>query len=116
MSNSATVTQLPAASQTAAQIVFKRDELEAILNIYGRMVAAGLWRDYGIHLGGEKAVFAIYRRASEMPLYRIVKEPGLRNRQGAYAVIGMDGRVLKRGRELATALSVLRTKSLKLVE
>lgn len=116
MTKSTSVTEFPRASIAARQVAFKRDELDIILAIYGRMVAAGLWRDYGLHLGRDRAIFAIYRRSSEMPLYRIVKEPALRHRQGAYAVIGMDGRVLKRGQELGATLSVLRAKSLKLVE
>ena len=77
-----------------------RPELNQILNVYGRMVAAGEWRDYAIDHLRDQAVFSIFRRASEMPLYRIIKEPALSQQQGAWRVIGMDGQVLKRGRRL----------------
>ena len=97
-------------------VTFDRQELDQILNIYGRMVAAGEWRDYALSFGREVAVFAIYRRTSEVPLYRIEKRPKLRNRQGAYAVIAPTGLVLKRGRELTQVLKVLDTKRLSLVD
>ena len=78
-----------------------------ILGLYGRMVAAGEWRDYGIAALREVAVFAIFRRTAEVPLYRIEKRPKLRNRQGLYAVIGAEGQVLRRGPDLAAVLRVL---------
>ncbi|WP_286828953.1 MULTISPECIES: DUF2794 domain-containing protein [Kordiimonas] len=81
-------------------VYFMRPELNQILNVYGRMVAAGEWRDYAIDHLRDQAVFSIFRRASEMPLYRIIKEPALSQQQGAWRVIGMDGQVLKRGRRL----------------
>lgn len=84
--------------QTA--VYFVRQELSQILNVYGRMVAAGHWRDYAIDHLSNHAMFSVFRRASEMPLYRIVKEPGLANQQGAWRILGMDGQVLKRGRQL----------------
>ena len=88
------------------QVTFTKVELGAILNIYGRMVAAGEWRDYALDFTRDCAVFSIYRRASEMPLYRVVKTPALARRQGAYAVIASAGQVLKRGQDLARVLGV----------
>ncbi len=78
-----------------------------ILSLYGRFVAAGEWRDYGMSFLRDAAIFSVFRRATEHPLYRIEKRPKLRNAQGAYAVIGMDGRILKRGHDLAMVLRVL---------
>ena len=95
--------------------MFDRQELSAILSLYGRMVAAGEWRDYGISSLRDAAVFSVFRRTAENPLYRIEKRPGLRNRQGMYAVIGMDGFVLKRGHELAQVLRVLERKLVRIV-
>ncbi|MCJ2012516.1 DUF2794 domain-containing protein [Methylobacterium sp. J-076] len=89
------------------QVAFQRDELRVIFNLYGRQVAGGEWRDYALDFRRDKAVFSIYRRSSEMPLYRIEKDPKLARRQGAYAVIAADGRVLKRGTDLARVISVL---------
>ena len=89
------------------QVSFHRDELRIILNLYGRMVAEGEWRDYTMDFNREKAVFAIHRRTSERPLYRIEKAPRLARRQGAYAVIAETGRILKRGHDLAQVLRVL---------
>ena len=89
---------------------FHRSELSRILNIYGRMVAMGEWRDYAIDHGRDKAVFSIFRRASERPIYRIEKSPRDARRQGAWAVVGMDGRILRRGHDLAQVLRVLERK------
>jgi hypothetical protein len=100
----------PALSGQPEQVAFQRTELNIILTLYGRMVAAGEWRDYGISCLSERAVFSIFRRTAEHPLYRIEKVPKLRNRQGMYAVIGMDGQVLKRGQDLRTVLRVLERK------
>ncbi len=99
-----------------AQVVFQRSELSVILSLYGRMVAAGEWRDYGISHLREVAVFSVFRRTAETPLYRIEKRPKLRGRQGQYAVIGMDGQVLKRGGDLKTVLRVLERKLIRAVE
>lgn len=98
------------------QVAFHRTELSVILSLYGRMVAAGEWRDYGISSLREVAVFSVFRRTAENPLYRIEKRPKLRNRQGLYAVIGMDGQVLKRGHDLKTVLRVLERKLIRSVE
>ena len=94
---------------------FDRQELSAILAVYGRKVAAGEWRDYAIDIGRDKAVFSVFRRASEVPLFQIVKDPKLARRQGAFAVIAAGGRILKRGQELGRVLGVFDSK-LKLVQ
>lgn len=98
------------------QVSFDRRELGHILSLYGRMVAAGEWRDYGISCLRHSAVFSVFRRTAEHPLYRIEKHPALRNRQGMYAVVGMDGQVLKRGHDLAQVLRVLERKLLRVIE
>lgn len=89
------------------QVSFHRTELSLILALYGQMVAAGLWRDYGISMLRDVAVFAIFRHTAEHPLYRIEKRPKFAARQGQFAVIAMDGRILKRGPDLAIVLRVL---------
>ncbi len=86
---------------------FDRRELNTILNLYGRKVASGEWRDYAMDFLKDRALFSIYKRASERPLYVIEKNPKLRNRQGQYMVTIEDGRVLKRGHELDNVLRVL---------
>jgi hypothetical protein len=98
---------VPFPTAAPSRVSFDRAELTAILNLYGRMVAAGEWRDYAIDFMPDKAVFSVFRRASEMPLYRIEKEPRLARRQGAYSVVAATGLILKRGRELAPVLRVL---------
>ncbi|MFW2588599.1 DUF2794 domain-containing protein [Sagittula sp. SSi028] len=105
--------QGPAPQQVTA---FHRTELSVILSLYGRMVAAGEWRDYGISSLRDVAVFSVFKRTAENPLYRIEKRPKLRNRQGEYAVIGTDGQVLKRGHDLRTVLRVLERKLIRSVE
>ncbi len=102
--------------QAPEQIAFHRTELSIILSLYGRMVAAGEWRDYGISCLRDVAVFSIFRRTAENPLYRIEKRPKLRGKQGQYAVIGMDGQILKRGQDLKTVLRVLERKMIRAVE
>ena len=99
-----------------SQVAFHRTELAPILSLYGRMVAAGEWRDYGISNLQEVAVFSIFRRTAENPMYRIEKRPKLREKQGIYAVIGMDGRILRRGHDLKVVLRVLERKMIKAVE
>jgi hypothetical protein len=98
---------VPFPTAAPVQVTFDRTELNAILNLYGRMVATGEWRDYAIGFSRDKAVFSVFRRASEMPLYRIEKDPRLARRQGAYAVVAASGLILKRGRELLPVLRVL---------
>lgn len=95
------------APSRGAEVMFDRRELSTILSLYGRMVAAGEWRDYAIGAGREHAVFAVFRHTAEMPLYRIEKRPSLRNRQGMYCVVASGGLVMKRGHELAQVLRVL---------
>lgn len=85
------------------------------MGLYGRMVAAGEWRDYGISCLREIAVFSVFRRTAETPLYRIEKHPKLRNKQGMYVVFGMDGQILKRGHDLKTVLRVLERKLIRSV-
>jgi hypothetical protein len=89
------------------QISFNRKELGLILGVYGARVAEGEWRDYAIDFTRDRAVFSIFRRTSEMPLYRIEKNPRLARRQGAYAVVAAGGTILRRGHDLAQVLKVL---------
>lgn len=96
-------------------VTFHRKELDLILRIYGRMVGEGEWRDYAIDHTAEKAVFSIFKRSGEMPLYRVEKNPKLATRQGAYSVVNTHGMILKRGRDLQQVLKVF-DKVLKLVE
>lgn len=91
----------------SSQVVFDRHELSAILTLYGHHVAAGEWRDYAIDFGRERAVFSVFRRTSEMPLYRIIKDPKLARKQGAYSVVAQGGLILKRGQDLVQVLKVL---------
>jgi hypothetical protein len=88
----------------ANQVTFDRRELDRILNLYGRMVAAGEWRDYAIDFLKDRAVFSVFRRASEMPIYRIEKNPKLARRQGAYSVVSATGLIVRRGHELDRVL------------
>ena len=97
----------PAAGKIPAIVAFDRRELQLILNVYGRKVALGEWRDYAMDFLRERAVFSIYARVSERPLFIIEKTPRLRNRQGQYAVTNQQGRILKRGHDLALVLRVL---------
>lgn len=90
-----------------SQVTFDRRELDRILNLYGRMVAAGEWRDYAIDFLKDRAVFSVFRRASEVPIYRIEKNPKLARRQGAYSVISATGLIMRRGQELDRVLRVL---------
>ena len=106
-------TPFPAQSE---QVAFDRIELGHILSVYGRMVSAGEWRDYGMSFLKDRAVFSVFRRAAEHPIYRIEKHPRLRGRQGMYAVIGMDGQILKRGHDLKTVLRVFNKKLIRAVE
>lgn len=95
---------------------FDRQELNLILNIYGRMVAAGHWKDYAVDAGPDCAVFSVYRRASESPEFRIIKDPSLAQKQGSYAIMSTQGQILKRGKSLANALKVFERKLLKIVD
>jgi len=97
-------------------VFFERRELDRILRLYGRMVASGDWRDYAIGSSAAAAVFAVFRRTGEHPLYRIEKRPELARRQGAWAVISQNGVVLRRGRELEQVLAVFDTRRFRVVE
>lgn len=96
-------------------VSFHRGELGLILGVYGKFVAAGEWRDYGISHLRDRAVFSIFRRAAEQPLYRIEKRPAMALKQGAYSVIAMDGRIEKRGRELGSVLRIFDRKLIRLI-
>ena len=98
------------------QTSFDRHELNAILNIYGRMVAAGNWRDYAIDLGRDTARFSAFRRAAERPEVQVLKVPALRHKQGMYALIGEAGAMLRRGHELSSVLAPLERMLLRLIE
>ena len=100
----------------SAMVFFERRELEALLRLYGQMVAAGEWRDYGIDGRKDFAAFSVFRRSAEAPLYRIEKHPALARRQGAWAVVGQGGVVLRRGHELAQVLKLFDKGRLKLVD
>jgi len=91
----------------APQVTFERGELDRILGLYGRKVAAGEWRDYAIDFLKDRAVFSVFRRTSEIPIYRIEKSPRLSRRQGAYSVVSATGLILKRSHELERVLRVL---------
>ena len=113
---SAVVTPFPLHAVRAAQVGFERDELLRILDLYGRMVAAGQWRDYAMDFGRDAAVFSGFRRSAERPEARIEKRPALRGKQGMWALIGEAGQVLKRGHELPGVLFPLERRLLKVVE
>ncbi|MDO9223557.1 MAG: DUF2794 domain-containing protein [Caulobacter sp.] len=100
----------------AAVVFFERRELDRLLRLYGRMVAAGEWKDYAIDGLGDRAVFSVFRRASETPLYRIEKNPALARRQGAWSVLTQSGHILKRGHELDQVLRVFDTGRFSVVE
>ena len=110
-----TVTPFPVPSR-ATQIGFERLELTRILDLYGRMVAAGHWRDYAIELGRDAAVFAAFRRTAERPEFRIEKRPALRAKQGMWALVGEAGQVVKRGHDLGPVLAPVERRLMKLVE
>jgi len=96
------------------RVTFSRHELDRILGLYGRKVAAGEWRDYAIDFLKDRAVFSVFRRSSDVPIYRIEKNPRLARRQGAYSIVSVTGLILKRGHELERVLRVL-DKSLSIV-
>lgn len=98
---------LPAPQKMAAITTFDRKELAQILNVYGRKVGQGEWRDYAMDFLRDRAVFSIYTRVSERPIYIVEKTPRLRNKQGQFSVTNQQGRILKRGHELSQVLRVL---------
>jgi len=101
--------------QSTVQTGFERSELNRIVDLYGRMVAAGLWKDYAIEFRPDAAVFWAFRRAAERPEYKIEKRPGLRHKQGMWSLIGEAGQVLRRGHELGPVLAPIERRLLKLV-
>ncbi len=111
-----TPTPFPEPAPLPEQVVFDRRELGMILRLYGQMVAAGEWRDYALSFQRDMAVFSVFRRTAEFPLYRIEKRPKLRERQGLYAVVGIDGQILRRGHDLAQVLRVLERKLIRPVD
>ena len=113
-SESRAVARPATATPPPNRVTFNRLELNRILNLYGRMVADGEWRDYAIDFLKDRAVFSVFRRASEVPIYRIEKDPRLARKQGAYSVISATGLIVKRGHELDKVLRAV-DKSLKLV-
>jgi Protein of unknown function (DUF2794) len=112
---SAVVTPFPGQAARSSQVGFERDELQRILDLYGRMVSAGEWRDYAMDFGKDAAVFCGFRRAAEHPQARIEKRPALRGKQGIWALYGEAGQVLKRGHELAGVLFPLERRLMKVV-
>lgn len=96
-------------------VALHRLELNVILGLYGKMVAAGEWRDYGISMLKDVAIFSIFKRAAEHPIYRIEKRPKLKGRQGQYSIVAMDGRILRRGDDLRQVLRVLEKKLIRAV-
>lgn len=105
----------PFPGASSPQIGFERSELKRIIDLYGRMVAAGMWKDYAVEFGSDHAAFWAFRRTAERPEYRIEKRPALRNRQGMWALIGEGGMVLRRGHELGPVLAPIERRLLKVV-
>ena len=110
------ITPFPHPRDRRPLTAFDRRELQRILDLYGRMVAAGHWRDYALRLDPEVAIFAAYRRTSERPEVRIEKRPELRLKQGAFALVSEHGAVLKRGQDLGLVLAPLERRLLRLVD
>lgn len=107
---------LPFPGGKAGQVPFERAELMRILDLYGRMVAAGQWRDYAMDFTKDAAIFSAFRRAAERPQVRIEKRPSLRAKQGMWTLFGEHGQVLKRGHELAGVLAPMERRLLKAVD
>lgn len=110
------VTPFPLPGPAVGQVGFDRLELQRIMDLYGRMVAAGHWRDYAMDMGRDAAIFSAFRRAAERPEYRIEKRPSLRHRQGMWALVGEGGHILKRGQDLPGVLAPVERKLLRIVE
>jgi len=110
------VTPFPVRTDRKVIAAFERTELQRILDLYGRMVAAGHWRDYAMHFSPDLASFAAFRRTAERPEVRIEKRPSLRQKQGAWALVSEHGAVLRRGHELSPVLAPLERRLMRLVE
>lgn len=111
---SGTIVAFPA--RVPSQVGFERAELSRILDLYGRMVSAGEWRDYAMNFGRDAALFAAFRRHAEVPQMRLEKRPALRAKQGMWTLFGEHGQVLKRGHELANVLAPIERRLVKVVE
>jgi hypothetical protein len=109
-------TPFPPSKTQHDKVAFDRHEIGMIMGLYGQMVAAGEWRDYGMSFLKDVAIFSIFQRAAEHPIYRIEKRPQLRLRQGMYSVIAMDGQILKRGQDLRAVLRVLERKLIRAID
>jgi len=109
-------TPFPLNDRLPEQVCFDRHELAKILAVYGRMVALGEWRDYGLSTLRDMAVFSIFRRTAEFPLYRIEKRPKLRLKQGMYSVVAMDGQILRRGHDLSRVVQVREIRAIRQVD
>lgn len=109
------VTPFPVSPRYPAPVAFDRTELNRILDLYGRMVAAGKWRDYALDFGRDVAVFSAFRRAAERPEFRFEKRPALRTRQGMWALVSEGGAVLRRGHDLTAILAPVERRLMKLV-
>jgi hypothetical protein len=103
-------------AQQLGAVFFDRRELNQLLRVYGRMVAAGEWRDYAIDGLSDAAVFSVFRHAADTPLYRIEKRPALARRQGAWSVLGQGGHILRRGHELSQVLRFFEARRFNIVE
>ena len=99
-----------------SKVIFNRKELGLILRIYGRMVSIGHWRDYGISMLKEVAIFSIYRQTSEHPIYRVVKKPYFAKKQGIYSVIEFNGKILKQGNDLSIVLRIFENKVIRIIK
>ena len=109
-----TINQSKSGYETQLELVsFRRNEMKSILRIYGQMVAQGRWKDYGISCMRDQAIFSIFRRTAEHPLYMIIKCPSLARKKGIYSIIGMDGQILKRGQNLDIVLIFFKKKLLR---
>jgi len=106
----------PSAKRKPEPVMWNRRELDAILRVYGRFVAQGEWKDYAIDDLQTEAVFSIFRRASEVPMFTVVKTPADANRQGQYKVVAMSGQILKRGYDLTQVMKVFEKKKFQVIE
>lgn len=114
--DSSDIQRITSDADSANRTYLHRTELGLILNTYGHMVASGIWKDYAIDTLKDEAVFSIFKRATEMPVYRIIKQPSLAQKQGAWRITSMSGQILKRGKNLAAILKYFDRLTLKLVD
>ena len=96
-------------------VYFERLEMDALMDVYGRMVAAGEWRDYALNMHKDRAIFSIYRRAAEVPVYRVEKQPALARKQGAFSIVSAEGVIFKRGHDLKTLLAFFDRRKFRIV-